>query len=145
MANVEIYASMFCGFCYRAKQLLDQKGVAYTEIDVTMNPVRRREMAKRASGQTSVPQIFIDEMHVPFLILCRITRVFKPLKQTIIGRLAETELIGQYDIDVTVAIDVVRRRIDTLLGNRANYILLPARILIPDELGGVIRKRYDIA
>ena len=64
MADVEIYASMFCGFCYRAKQLLDQKGVAYTEIDVTMNPVRRREMAKRASGQTSVPQIFIDGRHL---------------------------------------------------------------------------------
>ena len=64
MADVEIYASMFCGFCYRAKQLLDQKGVAYTEIDVTMNPIRRRAMAKRASGQTSVPQIFIDGRHL---------------------------------------------------------------------------------
>jgi glutaredoxin 3 len=64
MAEVEIYASMFCGFCYRAKHLLDQKGVAYTEIDVTMNPIRRREMAKRASGRTSVPQIFVDGRHL---------------------------------------------------------------------------------
>jgi glutaredoxin 3 len=64
MADVEIYASMFCGFCYRAKNLLDQKGVAYTEIDVTMNPIRRRAMAKRASGQTSVPQIFINGRHL---------------------------------------------------------------------------------
>jgi glutaredoxin 3 len=64
MADVEIYASMFCGFCYRAKHLLDRKGVAYTEIDVTMNPIRRRRMAERANGRTSVPQIFIDGRHL---------------------------------------------------------------------------------
>jgi glutaredoxin 3 len=55
---------MFCGFCYRAKHLLDRKGVAYTEIDVTMNPIRRRRMAERANGRTSVPQIFIDGRHL---------------------------------------------------------------------------------
>jgi len=64
MADVEIYASMFCGFCYRAKQLLDQKGVAYREIDVTMDPKGRREMSQRAGGQTSVPQIFVDGRHL---------------------------------------------------------------------------------
>ncbi len=64
MAEVEIYASMFCGFCYRAKHLLDRKGVAYKEIDVTLNPIRRREMAARANGRTSVPQIFIDGRHL---------------------------------------------------------------------------------
>ena len=64
MANVEIYASMFCGFCYRAKQLLDQKGVAYTEIDVTMNSGLRRQMMDRAGGCSSVPQIFIGDLHV---------------------------------------------------------------------------------
>ncbi len=64
MAQVEIYATMFCGFCYRAKRLLDNKGIAYDEIDVTMNPLRRREMAERAGGQRSVPQIFIDGQHI---------------------------------------------------------------------------------
>ncbi len=64
MAQVEIYATMFCGFCYRAKRLLDNKGIAYDEIDVAMNPLRRREMAERAGGQRSVPQIFIDGQHI---------------------------------------------------------------------------------
>ncbi len=64
MAEVEIYATMFCPFCYRAKRLLDQKGVDYQEIDVTMSPGRRREMAERAGGRSSVPQIFIDGRHV---------------------------------------------------------------------------------
>jgi glutaredoxin 3 len=61
MARVEIYSTMFCPFCYRAKQLLEAKGVDYEELDVTMRPGRRREMMERAAGQSSVPQIFIDD------------------------------------------------------------------------------------
>ena len=64
MARVEIYATMFCPFCYRAKQLLEAKGVDYEELDVTMRPGLRREMTERAAGQNSVPQIFIDDVHV---------------------------------------------------------------------------------
>lgn len=60
MARIEMYATMFCPFCYRAKRLLDSKGVSYEEIDVTMSPTKRREMMDRAQGRTSVPQIFID-------------------------------------------------------------------------------------
>ena len=64
MARVEIYLSMFCPFCYRAKRLLDGKGVEVQEIDVTMNPGLRREMTDRAGGSHSVPQIFIGDLHV---------------------------------------------------------------------------------
>ena len=64
MSRVEIYATMFCPFCYRAKKLLDGKGVDYEEIDVTLSPTRRREITDRAQGRTSVPQIFIDGQHV---------------------------------------------------------------------------------
>ncbi len=60
MAKVEIYTTMWCGFCARAKRLLDEKGVAYTEIDVTMDPEKREEMTRRAEGRRTVPQIFID-------------------------------------------------------------------------------------
>jgi len=60
MARVEIYASQLCGYCYRAKRLLEQKGVAYHEIDVTFNGEKRAEMRERAGGRSSVPQIFID-------------------------------------------------------------------------------------
>ena len=64
MAKVEIYTSMLCGFCYRAKKLLEQKGVDFTEIDVMANPERRAEMVQRSGGRTSVPQIFIDDRHI---------------------------------------------------------------------------------
>lgn len=60
MATIEIYTSPLCGYCTRAKALLDKKGVPYTEINVLMNPAKRAEMMARAEGRTSVPQIFID-------------------------------------------------------------------------------------
>jgi glutaredoxin 3 len=60
MPKIEIYTQPFCGYCYRAKKLLDDKGVAYEEIDVMEHPARRDEMVERADGRTSTPQIFID-------------------------------------------------------------------------------------
>ncbi len=64
MAEVEIYSSMFCPFCHRAKRLLSEKGVDFIEIDVDMDGARRREMMERANGRHTVPQIFIDGTHV---------------------------------------------------------------------------------
>ena len=58
MAVVEIYTSMFCGYCARAKHLLKRKGVAFDEINVDMKPALRAEMRERASGLNTVPQIF---------------------------------------------------------------------------------------
>jgi glutaredoxin 3 len=64
MARVEIYSTMFCPFCYRAKHLLEAKGAEFDEIDVSMSPGRRREMMERADGHYTVPQIFIDNVHI---------------------------------------------------------------------------------
>jgi glutaredoxin 3 len=64
MAQVEIYTSPFCGYCQRAKRLLDQKGAAFTEIDVMMDGARRDEMIARAGGRHTVPQIFIDGTYI---------------------------------------------------------------------------------
>ena len=64
MPRVEIYSTMFCPFCYRAKQLLEAKGADYEELDVTMKPGRRREMTERAGGLGTVPQIFVGEQHI---------------------------------------------------------------------------------
>jgi glutaredoxin 3 len=64
MAKVEIYATMWCPYCARARALLKQKGVAYTEIDLDEEPGRRAEMIERAHGGRSVPQIFIDGEHI---------------------------------------------------------------------------------
>jgi len=62
--RIEIYTSLFCGYCRRAKALLDHKGVTYEEFDVMMDPALRGEMTRRAIGKTSVPQIFIDGENV---------------------------------------------------------------------------------
>ncbi|MBX9728490.1 MAG: glutaredoxin 3 [Sphingopyxis sp.] len=64
MATIEIYTKAFCPYCHRAKALLDGKGAAYQEIDITMGGPRRGEMIDRAGGSTTVPQIFIDGTHV---------------------------------------------------------------------------------
>ena len=64
MAKIEIYTKAFCPYCYRAKALLDSKGVEYEEIDISMGGPRRQEMIQRADGRTTVPQIFIDDRHV---------------------------------------------------------------------------------
>ena len=64
MANIEIYTSPFCGFCYRAKSLLNDKDVDYIEVDIISQPKRRSEMIRRAGGLQTVPQIFIDNQHI---------------------------------------------------------------------------------
>jgi glutaredoxin 3 len=64
MAKVEIYTTFLCGYCYRAKKLLESKGVAFEETDVMAEPAKRKEMVARAGGRTSVPQIFIDGKHI---------------------------------------------------------------------------------
>ena len=64
MAKVEIYTTPICPYCARAKRLLSEKGVAFTEIDVSANPGKRDEMEKRADGRYTVPQIFINGVGV---------------------------------------------------------------------------------
>ncbi|QPD00068.1 glutaredoxin 3 [Qipengyuania soli] len=61
---VVIYTKFGCGYCFRAKRLLDQKGVDYTEHDITMGGPKRSEMLERAPGAMTVPQIFIGDIHV---------------------------------------------------------------------------------
>lgn len=64
MAKIEIYTTLFCGYCHRAKKLLQDRGAEFTEIDVLADGGRRAEMQRRTGGQSSVPQIFIDGRHV---------------------------------------------------------------------------------
>ncbi|WP_027284077.1 glutaredoxin 3 [Rubritepida flocculans] len=60
MARVEIYTTVFCPYCERAKALLDRKGVAYVEHDAPHGSAARREAIARSGGRSTVPQIFID-------------------------------------------------------------------------------------
>jgi len=64
MVQVEIYTTRYCPYCHSAKALLNRKGVAFTEIDLTGDPEGRSKMIERAQGRMTVPQIFIGLTHV---------------------------------------------------------------------------------
>lgn len=60
MPKIEIFTQDFCPYCVRAKALLREKGVAFTEIDAPGGSAARMQARERSGGKTSVPQIFID-------------------------------------------------------------------------------------
>ncbi|WP_137168270.1 glutaredoxin 3 [Salinimonas lutimaris] len=64
MSKVEIYTKGYCPFCHRAKALLNQKGVSFTEFEIDVQPELRDVMIERANGGYTVPQIFIDDQHI---------------------------------------------------------------------------------
>lgn len=64
MKPVELYIKTTCPYCQRALQLLDDKGVRYSTVNLLQFPERRDEMIERANGRTTVPQIFIGETHI---------------------------------------------------------------------------------
>jgi glutaredoxin 3 len=64
MNRIEIYTTRYCPYCVAAKKLLSRKGVAFTEIDVSRDAMRRKQMVARANGRMTVPQIFIGPTHV---------------------------------------------------------------------------------
>lgn len=64
MKPVEIYTTPTCGYCQMAKSLLRRKGVSFAETDVSADPGLRDAMTRRAGGRRTVPQIFIDGVHV---------------------------------------------------------------------------------
>lgn len=64
MPEIEIYTQDWCGFCARAKQLLEKKGAAYREIDAPNGTKEREEAVRRSGGKTTVPQIFIAGAHI---------------------------------------------------------------------------------
>ena len=51
MAEIDLYTTMFCPYCARARALLKRKGAAYTEFDIIEEPPRREEMIRRAGGR----------------------------------------------------------------------------------------------
>ena len=63
MSKVEMYVTTTCGYCFRARQLLDAKGVETVE-HVVDSGEKRHEMVERARGRVTVPQIFIDGRHI---------------------------------------------------------------------------------
>ena len=64
IAQVEIYTWKFCPFCIRAKALLNEKGVDFTEYSIDGDNDARTKMSERAGGLRTVPQIFINEKSI---------------------------------------------------------------------------------
>lgn len=62
--TIEIYTKAYCPYCWRAKELLEAKGIEYREISVDYDSDEKQQMVQRANGRTTVPQIFIREHHV---------------------------------------------------------------------------------
>lgn len=84
MSKVEIYTTQWCPYCHAAKDLLEEKGVAFDEIDVS-DPEVRAAMVQRAHGRRTVPQIFVGETHVGgYTDLAALDRAgkFDPLLET---------------------------------------------------------------
>ncbi|GIX37593.1 MAG: hypothetical protein KatS3mg128_0379 [Silanimonas sp.] len=62
-ADVVMYTTAVCPYCVAAKNFLKQRGVAWREVRVDLDPAEREAMVAR-TGRTSVPQIFINGHHV---------------------------------------------------------------------------------
>ena len=63
MSEVTIYTKPYCPYCIRAVDLLERKGVAFTEIEAAFDPAKRQEMMQR-SGRATFPQIFVGDRHI---------------------------------------------------------------------------------
>ena len=61
---IEIYTANFCGYCTLAKKLLSKKNLYYIETNVTTKSNKKSEMTQRSGGLSSVPQIFISNIHI---------------------------------------------------------------------------------
>ena len=64
MKKIEIYTTNYCPFCVKAKSLLNKKKAKFSVIDVSSDESLREKMTTMANGARSVPQIFIDNIHV---------------------------------------------------------------------------------
>lgn len=64
MAKIEIYSTAVCPYCVAAKNFLAERGQRWEEYRVDRDPARRDEMLVRSNQRRTVPQIFIDGVHV---------------------------------------------------------------------------------
>jgi glutaredoxin 3 len=63
MPQIQIFTVSACGFCFRAKALLDSKGTAYEEVNVSGDSEKRRDVQSK-TGHRTFPQIFIDSTFI---------------------------------------------------------------------------------
>jgi glutaredoxin 3 len=59
MARIQMYTTRWCGYCVRAKALLEQRRIDYEEISLDEDPAFRQTIHD-LTGNWTVPQILID-------------------------------------------------------------------------------------
>lgn len=64
MSKIEMYTTLYCPYCVRAKELFERKNVQYLEYRVDQDASLRDTMVVRSHGRRSVPQIFINDQHI---------------------------------------------------------------------------------
>jgi glutaredoxin 3 len=64
MKKIIIYTTNYCPFCVKAKSLLNKKKIQFSEINVSNDDSLREKMSEMANGARSVPQIFVDNVHI---------------------------------------------------------------------------------
>ena len=63
MPRIRMYSTTWCGYCIRAKALLERRGLAYEEIIMDDDPAFRQKLLEM-TGRWTVPQIYIDEVPI---------------------------------------------------------------------------------
>eukprot|EP01095_Lingulamoeba_sp_RSL-Kostka_P001474 TRINITY_DN1205_c0_g1_i1.p1 TRINITY_DN1205_c0_g1~~TRINITY_DN1205_c0_g1_i1.p1 ORF type:complete len:266 (-),score=101.67 TRINITY_DN1205_c0_g1_i1:1022-1819(-) len=63
-SKIQIFSLDTCPYCKKAKALLTEKNVGWTEVSITANPHRRQQMFLLTNGKTSVPQIFFNGEYI---------------------------------------------------------------------------------
>ena len=64
LPEVVMYSTNWCGYCQRARNLFERKGVAVRDIKLDDEPEQRAAMLQRTGGVRTVPQIFIGDLHI---------------------------------------------------------------------------------
>lgn len=64
MPNITVYSGPNCPYCVRAKALLKKKGATFEEVDVKADIARFEEMLAKSNGKRTIPQIFINDIHI---------------------------------------------------------------------------------
>jgi glutaredoxin 3 len=64
MKKMIVYTGYLCGYCNRAKNLLVEKNIDFTEINIHDQPEKMEEMIELSGGKRSVPQIFFGDLYI---------------------------------------------------------------------------------
>ncbi len=146
MAEVEMYTTMFCPYCTRARALLQKKGVAFVDIDIAEQPARRAEMIERAGGRRTVPQIFINGEHIggcdDLVALDRAGKLdpklgHRAMSGSFTAACVQFTAARDHEPNIQIVSDLVRRARDA----GADFVLTPENTGLIEPIGKLRREK----